>query len=77
MILSSAVVKLKRCVGDALSCEEGARSGAGGGGEVRRGLIRDIMKGVCVGVLARGACVRGGGSMLYKLPLEVLGVATK
>ena len=49
MILGSAVMKLERCVGDSLGCEKGASCGAGGGREVRRGLIRDIIECACVG----------------------------
>ena len=55
MILGSAVVKLKHCVGDPLGCEEGARCGAGGGREVRRGLIRDIIECMCRS--AKGKCL--------------------
>ena len=60
MILSSAIVKLKRCVGDPFDCEEGARCGAGGGGESRRGLIRDIIECTCIGVPDGGVCEGGG-----------------
>ena len=50
MILGSAIMKLKCYMGDPLDCEEGARCGTGGGGEVRRGLIRDIIEYARVGV---------------------------
>ena len=62
MILGLAVMKLKHCVGDPLGCEEGARCGAGGGGEVRRGLIRDVIECACVGVPKGGVCEGGRGS---------------
>ena len=50
MILGSAVMKFERGVSDSLGCEKGTRSRAGGGGEVRRRLIRDIIECMCVGV---------------------------
>ena len=55
MILGSAVMKLERGMGDFLGCEKDTRSGAGGCGEVRGGLIRDII--VYVRRSARGRCL--------------------
>ena len=64
MILSSAVVKLKHCVGDPFDCEEGARCGAGDGKEVKRGLIRDIIECAFIGVSKGGVCEGKRGSTL-------------
>ena len=62
MILGLAVMKLERYVGNSLDCEKGARCGTGGGGEVRRGLIRDIIEYACVGVPKESVCEGSRGS---------------
>ena len=50
MIHISAVMKFKCCVGDSFGGEKGASCGAGDGREIRRWLVRDLIKGACVGV---------------------------
>ena len=64
MILGSAIMQLKCCMGDPFRCEEGASYGSVDGREVRRRLVRNIVQGACIGVLDGGISEGDGRSTL-------------
>ena len=44
-------MELKCCMGDPFGGEKGASYGVRDGREIRRWLVRDLIKGTCIGVL--------------------------